>query len=258
MKRLLVALIASGFCMSVTGQNVSVNAKNAEAERVFESIMKQTGKNFVYSSDLLKNVKVSVYAKDESLSRVLEKMFANTSISYKIKGNSVILSRILKENKITISGYIRESETGEALIGAIVRDKKNGRSAVTNAAGFYSMRIEPGQADISVSFPTFETVVVNKDIMKSEKLDFFMKESTSEDGQTLKEVTIIADRNKSLAMESTDIGRLNLSRNDIQSTPTLFGESDVVKTLQLQPGVSAGTEGLAGMYVHGGGNDENL
>ncbi len=258
MKRLLVALIASGFCMSVAGQNVSVNAKNVDAERVFESIMKQTGKNFVYPSGLLKNVKVSVFAKDEPLYRVIEKMFSNTSISYKIKGNNVILSRMPKENKITISGYVCESETGEALIGAIVRDKKSGRLSVTNAAGFYSIRIEPGQAEISASFPTFETVIVNKDIKKSEKLDFFMKESTNEDGQTLNEVTIIADRNKSLAMESTDIGRLNLSRNDIQSTPTLFGESDVVKTLQLQPGVSAGTEGLAGMYVHGGGNDENL
>ncbi len=66
------------------------------------------------------------------------------------------------------------------------------------------------------------------------------------------------DKNNSLAMESASIGALNIGRGIIASTPVIFGESDVIKALQLEPGVSPGVEGMAGMYVHGGNVDENL
>lgn len=258
MKKLLTVLFATGMAFSSMGQNINMIASDTDAESVFASIMRQTGKNFIYSSDILKGLKVSVNAKDEPLSIVLNRMFHNTDISYKIKGNNVILSKKTVRKKIIISGYVSEEGNGEAMIGAIVRDKSSDRSTMTNAAGFYSIQLNPGTADITVSFPTFKTINIKKDVLSSTKIDFKMTELTDVDGQNLNEVTVIADKNKSIAMESTDIGRQNLSRGDISSTPTLFGESDVVKTLQLQPGVSAGIEGLAGMYVHGGANDENL
>ena len=74
----------------------------------------------------------------------------------------------------------------------------------------------------------------------------------------LRELTVSGSRNQTLAMESPQIGALNVSRSAISRTPVLFGESDVIKTLQLEPGISAGAEGMAGMYVHGGNHDENL
>lgn len=258
MRKLLTVLFTTGMAFSALGQNVNVNAVNTDAEKVFTAIMRQTGKNFVYSSDILKGVKVSLDAKNEPLPKVLGRMFADTDITFKIKGNNVILSKRAVKKNIIVSGYVREDGNGEALIGAIVRDNVSGRAVMTNAAGFYSIEVNPGDAALTFSFPTFETVTIKREILKSTKIDVGMREATDEDGKTLSEITVIADKNKSLAMESTDIGRLNLNQSDILTTPTLFGESDVVKTLQLQPGVSAGIEGLAGMYVHGGANDENL
>lgn len=76
--------------------------------------------------------------------------------------------------------------------------------------------------------------------------------------QLLRDVIVTGSRNQRFNMETANIGALNLSRNTIAKTPTLFGESDIIKTLQLEPGVSAGIEGFAGLYVHGGNPDENM
>lgn len=78
------------------------------------------------------------------------------------------------------------------------------------------------------------------------------------DEKSLPDLVVIANNNRDRAINSTEIGSLNLSRASIVATPVIFGESDVIKTLQLEPGVSAGVEGMAGMYVYGGSSDENL
>ncbi len=74
----------------------------------------------------------------------------------------------------------------------------------------------------------------------------------------LEELVVSTTANNNRAMRSTEIGALNLTPGDIKATPVVFGESDVIKTLQLEPGISTGIEGMAGMYVHGGDADENL
>lgn len=72
----------------------------------------------------------------------------------------------------------------------------------------------------------------------------------------LPELVVKADASDKL--ESTSMGKETMSQEEIKSVPTLFGEPDVIKAMQFQPGVSAGTEGFAGMYVRGGNGDENL
>ena len=76
--------------------------------------------------------------------------------------------------------------------------------------------------------------------------------------QTLREVTIISESKAKQLVKSSQMGSLALSQADIKNIPTLFGEADIIKAIQTQPGVSAGTEGLAGMYVRGGSGDDNL
>ena len=91
MKRLMSLLL--GVCCGVSvvfAQNVTIRAVNQPAANVFRSIVEQTGKNFVYSSDLLKNVRVTVRANNKPLNQVLTEMFAGTEIVYAIKGNNIV------------------------------------------------------------------------------------------------------------------------------------------------------------------------
>lgn len=245
----------------LTAQNVTVKANNKNVETVFAELMKQTGKNFVYSSDLFKGEKTTVSAVNEPFETVLNKMFANTDIAYKIKGNNVMLMRKAKSaapkataKNYTVSGFVRESGSHEAIIGAVVSDSNSGLRTATNNSGFYSLTIPAGNAEILVEYTGFENYSSGAfNLAANRSLDIALGEA-----QELQELVVVGARNNAMAMETAEIGSYNLSNAVIKSTPVIFGESDVIKTLQLQPGVSAGTEGMAGMFVHGGNSDENL
>ncbi len=260
MKRLTVISALLLVSTYIAGAGVTVDVKSSPAEKVFALIMKQSGKNFIYRSDLLKGMRISVKAQDETLDKVLDKMFVDTDITYRIDGNNVILmTRTTPATdqapaKATVSGFVREAVTGEPLIGAIVTSPLLKAPAVTNYAGYYSVTLPSALGSISINYPGYQSyssgilnlsgnMVINADLEFSNQLD---------------EVIITETINNINDMSSPFVGKFNLSNRAITSSPVIFGESDIIKTLQMQPGISAGIEGLAGMYVHGGNADENL
>lgn len=259
MRHVLVfaALAAASFSLSAKG--ITFKATDRPAVEVFSELMQHTGYNFSYDASLLRGMRVSVNAVDAPIGSVLDSMFAGKGISYSIHGHNIILKKSSSSastaSSVVVSGYVREKDSGEAVIGAIVRSGNT--VSATNSAGHYSLHTTPGPQTISVSYPGFTVINRAIDIASPQRIDFLIDESGLQSLQ-LGEVTVEADRNSFIALHSTDIGRLNLTRADITSTPVMFGESDVIKTLQLQPGVSSGVEGLAAMYVHGGAGDENL
>lgn len=254
-----IAIAALTATLTVQAQQINLHANSRPAETVFAEIARQSGKNFVYTSGLLKGLKVSVSATDKSLVEVLGQMFDGTDISYKIRGNNIMLFRRKQQHprptRHTVSGFVREAGTGEALVGALITDKAAGLSTTANAQGFYSLTLPDGPVMIEVSYPGFRNFRSEKfDLASDLTIDAAMEINS----EMLDELVVHGSKNHALAMESTDMGSLNLSKGTITSTPVIFGESDVIKTLQLEPGVSAGVEGMAGMYVHGGNSDENL
>lgn len=245
----------------VRAQNVTIKVDRKPAAAVFARIMRQTDKNFIYSSGLLDGVKVSVTAKNEPLEQVLRRMFSGTGITFTIRGNNILLHRAKQPapkhpeaKTVTVSGYIREAETQETLIGVTVRDMESGAAAATNASGFYSLNVPAGKARLQVSYMGYNTYeTAELPLTRNITYNFSLAPI-----QELEEVTVTGSRNESLAMDAAEAGRVNLSAAAITSAPVVFGEADVIKSLQYEPGVSAGTEGMAGMYVHGGNADENL
>ncbi len=188
---LSIMLCASALCMA---QNVTIRAVNEPAPTVFRSIVEQTGKNFVYSSELLKDMRVSVNVKNKSLEHTLSIIFKDSDIAYEVKGKNIILKRKHKPKKT----YHKAEE-------------------------------------IKYISPTYSIV----------------------EPKMLEEV-IVVSRLEAPAVQTSEIGAKKLSATEIMNTPVMFGESDVLKALQMQPGISGGSEGMAEMHVHGGNSDENL
>ncbi len=254
---LIICLLFSVSALSLGAQKVSIHADNRPADRVFADLMRQSGKNFIYPSDLLHSVRISVTAKDEPLTRVLDRMLKDTTIGYRIRGNNVMLFR--KEPprpaKATLSGFVREEGSEEALPGVTVTIRPSGLTTATNVQGFYSLTVPAGEVSVSFSTLGYDPQEI-KDfrLLSSRKLDVTLAESAVD----LQGVVVTANPNSDRAINSAEIGSMNISRASILSTPVIFGESDVIKTMQFEPGVSAGVEGMAGMYVHGGAGDENL
>ena len=251
----LLALLAAS--ATIQAQKVSVKAHGKPAEKVFAELMDQSGKNFIYQAGLLKSLNVTVSADKEPLDRVLDRMLAGTGISYRIRGNDVLLFRkeTPKPSKATLSGFVREDGTGEAIPGVTVSIYPTGARTATNAQGFYSLTVPTGDVTVSFTGAGYENYRTGDiKLTASRKLDVNLEESAT----MLEGVTVIGNLNSDRAVNSAEIGSMNVSRSSILTTPVIFGESDLVKTLQLEPGVSSGVEGMAGMYVHGGGSDENL
>lgn len=258
MKRFILLTIALALSASALfARKITYSAVNTPAEKVFADLMKITGYNFSYDSSVLRGLKISVNASDASLDSVLSRIFADTPVTYSIRGRNVVLKRKpLPPREFLLSGTVTEQSSGETLIGALVRSS-SGKVAVTNSAGHYSLSLSPGKNTVTVTYPGYAPSTAVITLAAPMSLDFTLLPLGIAD-RSLGEVTVTADRKAHIAMHSSDIGRLTLSSAEIAATPVLFGETDLIKSLHFQPGVTSGVEGLAAMYVHGGANDENL
>ena len=155
------------------------------------------------------------------------------------------------KNTITVSGLITDTASGETLIGAGATVGKDG--AVTNNFGFYSLSIPKSaeKVEISYSYVGYTTQTISVPAQKDTTVNV-----TLVPGASLQEAVVTAQ--KESGIEATKMSAIEVPIAAIKSAPALFGEADVLKTIQMLPGVQGGTEGFSGLYVRGGGPDENL
>ena len=152
----------------------------------------------------------------------------------------------------TISGYITDGKSQETLLGASVYDAATMKGAVTNNFGYYTLKLPEGQVDFRASFVGYEPHETHFELKKDTVINIALTQSNQ-----LNEVTVTARAIES-NVKGTQMSTIELPVMQLKKVPALFGETDVIKALQLLPGVQSGTEGSAGMYVRGGGPDENL
>ncbi len=166
---------------------------------------------------------------------------------------SVVFSQNPKVNKYTFSGYVKDSSSGEFLLGSSVYIKEIQKGTTTNAYGFFSLTLDEGTYTIITAYIGYHEqqfiIRLDKDI--SQNILIIPKVFVT------KEVLITAkkaDRN----VQSTDMGKVEVDVDQIKKLPALLGEVDILKAIQLLPGVQAAGEGNSGFYVRGGGPDQNL
>ena len=157
------------------------------------------------------------------------------------------------QDKYTISGYVQEDKSGENLIGVSIYDKKSKKGTTSNQYGFYSITLEEGTYKIVYSFIGLNTITKDIILDKNTRLNI----SLSEKSILTDEVVIISER-QDKNIESSDMGQAKLKVENIKQLPVILGEVDVIKSAQLLPGIQSGGEGNSGLYVRGGGPDQNL
>jgi hypothetical protein len=155
--------------------------------------------------------------------------------------------------RITISGYVSDKKSGERLIGAVVFVPSLQAGASTNTYGFYSITINAGSDSVELRSSYVGYNVFARKIVPSQSL---LLNIEMEEARQLKEVTITAQ--KDALQQKTQMSSIDLPIQTIKSLPAFLGEPDIMKALQLLPGVQAGNEGTSGLYVRGGSPDQNL
>ncbi len=162
-------------------------------------------------------------------------------------------NHLYSQKKYTISGYVKDAQNGEAMTGATVYAKENYKGTTANTYGFYSLTLEAGSYTFQVSFIGYETY--SQAIVLTENLTINI-ELTPNSIQT-QEIVIKGSRGSD-NVTTTDMGKTEIKVETIKKMPMFFGEMDIIKTIQLLPGIQSSGEGSSGYNVRGGGIDQNL
>jgi CarboxypepD_reg-like domain/TonB-dependent Receptor Plug Domain len=157
------------------------------------------------------------------------------------------------QQKITLNGYIKDASNGETLIGATVYIKSRSSGAVTNEYGFYSVTLPLGQYEVNISYVGFVTQTKSIDLTTNTRLDI---ELVAE-AEQLEEVVVQAELEQANA-QNLEMSNNKLDIRTIVKVPSFLGEADVLRSIQLLPGVSTVGEGASGFNVRGGGVGQNL
>lgn len=164
-----------------------------------------------------------------------------------------IQSSLFAQNKWVINGVVKDKKTGELLIGAAVKIEGANNGTISNSYGFYSLTVKEGKYNLIVSFQGFQLYTQAISITANMQLDIFLTPQAT----TLTEVTVTTKKkNDNITKPQMGVEKLNI--NEINQLPVLFGERDILKSIQLLPGIKSAGEGNSGFYVRGGSSDQNL
>ena len=251
---------------------------NETVSMAINRIRDHFGVRFVYDSELGKLLDrkcEEASVEGLSLEKALDKVLEGTGVKWEVRNGYVVLTRDTPVRKrYTVCGYVTDEVTGETLIGAGVTvselaevtgvtvastgaateeihsvTAKTGTS--TNNFGFYSLTIPEGEVELTYSYIGCAARTKRINLKKNLTLNVALAPSAE-----IKSARITA--RKDAGIRSTYMGAIEVPHELIANTPVVLGETDVLKTLQMMPGVQGGNEGFSGIYVRGGGVDENL
>ena len=160
--------------------------------------------------------------------------------------------------RVTLSGTVADASNGENMMGVYVilsdlSDASNVQGCITNQAGYYSVSVLPGKYKLTVNYLGYKTIDDTLVLNKNLSLRFELEPAVIEG----EEVVIQGERGDA-NVASGDVGRMEMSIQTIKALPALMGEADIIKSIQLLPGVQSAGEGNSGFYVRGSGTDQNL
>jgi hypothetical protein len=185
-----------------------------------------------------------------------QSLFKNFMMNRKTNFLSLLVfflaTSVYAQKVFTISGHIKDADSGEELISANLIDALSAKGTVSNTYGFFSLTLPKGKVALKFTYVGYVEEIKSFELDKDIELNILLKPSVA-----LQEVEILATKAERIE-ERSQMSRIDVPIQQIKKIPALLGEVDVLKALQLLPGVQGGTEGQSGIYVRGGGPDQNL
>lgn len=234
---------------------ITINLRNATLEEFTKKIEEITEYSFIYGEEVKTERRISINVKSKTVEEILKLVFVDEPIEYKISGKHILLHKASPKpvvRKHTISGYVTDKVSSETLIGANVYDNRKYQGTTTNSYGHYTITLPEGETELSFSYLGYVPQKHHFNLKKDTVLNIMM-----ETNNMLEEVVVYSDKVES-GLRATHTGAIDIPMAQIRNTPVILGEADVMKTIQSMPGVQAGVEGSAGLFVRGGSPDQNL
>ncbi len=254
-------------CIAQTEIRITETFTNTPAKIVFKTLSEKYNFRINYSESILTDVVINCTLVNEDVYKAFAKMLKDTRLDYTYNADNRVLliyNRVVNKNqkttsgsnkekirKHTLSGYLEDSLSLEKLIGAGIAVKGTQIGTTTNTYGFYSLTLGEGIYDLVFSYVGFKQISKTIALKKDTFLNIHLS-----DVMQIDEVTVVANKNQ--IINSTQMSYNKISIKDIHKIPVVFGEADVIKTMQLLPGIKSGNEGSSGLYVRGGSSEQNL
>lgn len=157
------------------------------------------------------------------------------------------------QDRVTLNGYIKDSLTGESVAGASIAVYGQSRGVASNQYGFYSLTLEAGEYLVQVSHVSYTGKVIKVSLQQDRSLNVELLSRSAQIGEV-----VVYSKKRDGNVKNAQMGRSDLSISQVKAIPAFMGEVDILKAIQLLPGVQSAGEGNAGFYVRGGGPDQNL
>ncbi len=245
------------FAFNGFSQNsITLKEENSSLKSILHQIEEQTSYNFILNNDVInvdQNFSIEVVEKD--VAETVALLFENSSISYKIKKNHIILSRTRKKpSDFTVNGIVTDASTGETLLGASIIIKNSNKGVFTNEYGFYSITLAKGDYIFKISYLGYATKEIPVQLNDNINLKIELQLSLNE----LEKIIIESNQNTKSQVQSILGGTSSMTGAEIKKLPALLGEPDITRAILTQPGISSVGEGTSGFNVRGGNIDQNL
>ena len=258
--------VSTLYAQQLLDQKVSISISNQSLVNTLKFLSEKSGIPLSYSRDLIpSDKKINIKARKKRLEIILDELLSENGLAFKEIGRQVVIYPTSKEEhqntksilppirkKYTISGYLTDEESGEKLIQAQVYDLRSLKGTMTNNYGFFSLSLVEDSVKLVASYTAGQ----------AKKLSFMLSADTSlsialPSYYEMQEVEIVSVELENIAYQ-TSMSRNQLPIKQIKRMPTFLGETDAIKAVQMLPGVQSGGEGSTGLYVRGGGPDQNL
>ena len=255
--RLLIGLVL-GFTMvaQLCGQSqyLVVKAYEKAPADFFIELSMQSGVNIIYSNNLIDKLPpITLQLKGVGVDEILTKVLQNSQVGFRYIDEQIVLYELDPPPiRFTISGVVTDSVSGEPMISAYVFDAISGKGTITNNYGYYSLNLASGPVQLLAGFLGYATKVKVVELKQNEIIHLRLSQSG-----LLREVIVNSGRNNGrYGAIVPPAERITLA--DLQSNIHLGGSSDLYRAADFIPGVHTGTDGIGGIHVRGGGNDQNL
>jgi hypothetical protein len=239
-------------------QKFSIELSNVLLEDVLYEITNQSNANFAYNSRIIEPEKrITIRAKNETLQQILETITEYYNLEYSVVRRQIILRPAPEKEKplksYTVSGIIKDMNTGETLPGATVWAHNTASGTISNQYGFYSLTLPEGIYDLNFSFVGFSRENMEVIFDRNKNLNMELELNT----ETLGEVTITVNE-KVEQIQKSQMSHIIVNPMSMQAMPEFAGEVGLIRNLQSLPGIKTHSDGSAFFFVRGGNKDQNL
>lgn len=235
---------------------ITIQEKEKTVEELLQIIESKSGVSFAYSTSFLpKDQKISITAEQKPLSEILDEVLLGLSIDYQWVEQKVVLRKSAEKSSIThytISGYVRDKVNGENLIGATIQVKDTYIGNITNAYGFYSLTLPAGRYQLKFSYVGYESHEIPVVLNKSMSIDIPITPQYS-----FLDAVVVAPTDSALQIEQAISNALEIDASRVMTKPSALGDADLIKSLDVIPGVQLFRDGSTFFNVRGGDRDQN-